>query len=70
MGCGGSICIVSSFSGPQVYKDIHRLFVEYKDARRGPTVILLQSPQGAGVLSKGIPSLEDFPSVHVPAVEG
>jgi hypothetical protein len=43
--------------------------MEYKDSRQGPTVILFQSPQVAESVAKGVPSLEEFPIVHVPALE-
>jgi DNA polymerase epsilon subunit 1 len=42
---------------------------EYKDARRGPTVILIQSPIGGPLLTQAIPTLEDFPSVLVPHLD-
>ena len=52
-----------------MHRSIHRLLLEYKDARRGPTVILFQSHQRSEVMVKGVPSLEEFPIVHVPAQE-
>ena len=54
---------------PQAYRGIQRLLGEYKDARRGPTVILIQSPIGGPLLTQAIPTLEDFPSVLVPHLD-
>ena len=43
--------------------------MEYKDARRGPTVVLVQSPIGGAPLNKAIPALEDFPCVLIPHLD-
>jgi DNA polymerase epsilon subunit 1 len=53
----------------RAYRGIQRLLGEYKDARRGPTVILIQSPIGGPLLTQAIPTLEDFPSVLVPHLD-
>ena len=52
-----------------MHRALHRLLVEYKDSKRGPTVVLLRSPLEAHVLAKGVPSLEEFPMVHTPTQE-
>lgn len=53
----------------QVYRGVQRLLMEYKDRRRGPTVIVVQSPAGGPLLNQAIPALQDFPSVLVPHVD-
>ena len=54
---------------PQIHRSLHRLLLEYKDARRGPTVVFLQSPLTPHVMAQGVPALEEFPNVHIPALE-
>lgn len=52
-----------------MYRSIQRLLVEYKDARKGPTIILVQSPIGGHQFNQAIPALEDFPRVIIPHME-
>ena len=53
----------------QIYRSIQRLLVDYKDARRGPTVLFLQSPADIEQLSQSVPGVEDFPRVLVPSLD-
>ena len=53
----------------QTYRYLHHLLVEYKDARRGPTVVFLQSPLTPQLMAQQLPALDDFPNVHIPALE-
>lgn len=54
---------------PQVHRGIHRILSEYKDSRKGPTVIFLQSPSNTNSLSQAIPALDDFPRVSIQALD-
>ena len=54
---------------PQIHRFLHRLLLEYRDAKRGPTVVFLHSPLTPQLLAKGVPALDDFPSVHKLAPE-
>lgn len=42
---------------------------EYKDARRGPTVLLVQSPMAIQQMCKTIPALDEFPRVLIPSLD-
>ena len=42
---------------------------EYKDARRGPTVLLVQSPMAPQQMRKAIPTLDEFPRVLIPSLD-
>lgn len=42
---------------------------EYKDARRGPTVLLVQSPMAIQQMCKAIPALDEFPRVLIPSLD-
>lgn len=48
-----------------VYRAIQRLLLSYKDERRGPTLIALQSNWPPKRLTSGMPVLEEFPLVPV-----
>ncbi|XP_073410903.1 DNA polymerase epsilon catalytic subunit A [Dendrobates tinctorius] len=48
-----------------VYRAIQRLLLSYKDERRGPTLIALQSNWSPKRLTSGMPVLEEFPLVPV-----
>ncbi|XP_075685545.1 DNA polymerase epsilon catalytic subunit A [Rhinoderma darwinii] len=48
-----------------VYRAIQRLLLSYKDERRGPTLIALQSNSSPKRLTSGMPVLEEFPLVPV-----
>ncbi|XP_066459860.1 DNA polymerase epsilon catalytic subunit A [Eleutherodactylus coqui] len=48
-----------------VYRAIQRLLLSYKDERRGPTLIALQSNGSPKRLTSGMPVLEEFPVVPV-----
>lgn len=47
----------------QVYRNLHTLLLEYKDAKKGPTVVFIQSPLKSSHLTAAITSLKDFPQV-------
>ena len=65
----GLHCAILRWCIFQVYRSVQRLLMEYKDARRGPTVIFIQSPIGGHQLNKSIPALDEFPTVSIPHVE-
>ncbi|KAE8634027.1 hypothetical protein XENTR_v10002174 [Xenopus tropicalis] len=48
-----------------VYRGIQRLLLSYKDERRGPTLIAVQSNWNLRRLAAGMPVLEEFPLVPV-----
>ncbi|XP_040208047.1 DNA polymerase epsilon catalytic subunit A [Rana temporaria] len=48
-----------------VYRAIQRLLLSYKDERRGPTLIAVQSNWPLKRLTSGMPVLEEFPLVPV-----
>ena len=48
-----------------VYRAIQRLFSGYKDEKRGPTYIAVQSPKEFTHLVSNMPGLADFPMVPV-----
>lgn len=47
----------------QIYRSLHTLLSEYKDAKRGPTVVFIQSPFKISHLTTAITTLKDFPQV-------
>ncbi|XP_033110052.1 DNA polymerase epsilon catalytic subunit A-like isoform X2 [Anneissia japonica] len=51
----------------KAYKAIHRLLSAYKDERKGPTFIAVQSKMGNLELMSHIPMLEEFPLVRIHA---
>ncbi|XP_063000312.1 DNA polymerase epsilon catalytic subunit A [Elgaria multicarinata webbii] len=52
-----------------VYRAIRRLLLAYKDERRGPTLIAVQSNWDSKRLVNGMPVLEEFPVVPVQVAE-
>ncbi|XP_003226860.2 DNA polymerase epsilon catalytic subunit A [Anolis carolinensis] len=48
-----------------IYRAIHRLLLAYKDERRGPTLIAVQSNWDLKRLASGIPIFEEFPLVPI-----
>ncbi|XP_077163573.1 DNA polymerase epsilon catalytic subunit A isoform X2 [Paroedura picta] len=52
-----------------VYRAIQRLLLGYKDERRGPTLIAVQSTWDVKRLVNGMPVLEEFPLVPVQVVD-
>ncbi|XP_062890220.1 DNA polymerase epsilon catalytic subunit A isoform X2 [Mobula hypostoma] len=53
----------------QVYRAIQRLILSYKDERRGPTLIAVQSKWDLKRLTNGMPILDDFPLVPVNVID-
>ncbi|KAK7499885.1 hypothetical protein BaRGS_00008976, partial [Batillaria attramentaria] len=49
----------------QVYRTVQRLLSVYKDEKRGPTFIAVQSPKDFQHLTTAMPGLSDFPLVPV-----
>jgi len=49
----------------QVYKALHKLLSGYKDEKRGPTVVVVQSAFDFQTLQAGIPALSDFPMIPI-----
>ncbi|KAK3107356.1 hypothetical protein FSP39_012618, partial [Pinctada imbricata] len=49
----------------QVYRTIQRMLSAYKDEKRGPTFIAVQSPQDFQHLTASMPGLGDFPLVPI-----
>ncbi|XP_064424312.1 DNA polymerase epsilon catalytic subunit A [Latimeria chalumnae] len=52
-----------------VYRAIQRLLLNYKDERRGPTLIAIQSNWDLKRLSNGMPVFEEFPLVPVHIID-
>uniref|UniRef100_A0A8C4T9X8 DNA polymerase epsilon catalytic subunit n=1 Tax=Erpetoichthys calabaricus TaxID=27687 RepID=A0A8C4T9X8_ERPCA len=52
-----------------VYRALQRALLNYKDERRGPTLIAIQSNWDLKRLSSGMPVLEEFPVVPVHVVD-
>ncbi|CAH3120153.1 unnamed protein product [Pocillopora meandrina] len=50
----------------QTYRAIQRFLMAYKEEKRGPTMILVQSPWDLSHLTSSIPSLQEFPLVCLP----
>ncbi|GLG99117.1 DNA polymerase epsilon catalytic subunit [Gryllus bimaculatus] len=55
-----------------VYQQIQRLLQEYKNEKRGPTLLAIQSPIDVPTLTSSMPALGEFPQVpiHVKDTEG
>ena len=49
----------------QVYKSLHKLLSGYKDEKRGPTVVIVQSAFDFPTLQAGVPALSDFPMIPI-----
>lgn len=49
----------------QVYKSLHKHLTTYKDEKRGPTIVAIQSSFDFATLTAGIPALADFPTVPI-----
>ena len=45
------------------------MLADYRDARRGPTIVLVQSPLDPQQLCQAIPALEEFPRVLIPSLD-
>ncbi|XP_022098482.1 DNA polymerase epsilon catalytic subunit A-like [Acanthaster planci] len=54
----------------KVYRAINRLLSSYKDERKGPTFIAVQSPVDNMELARHIPMLDDFPLVRLHVNDG
>ncbi|XP_070201892.1 DNA polymerase epsilon catalytic subunit A-like [Littorina saxatilis] len=54
----------------QVHRAIQRLLSVYKDEKRGPTFIAVQSPKDFSHLTSAMPGLSDFPLVPVHITDG
>ncbi|PKK17899.1 hypothetical protein A306_00000059 [Columba livia] len=52
-----------------VYRAIQRLLLGYKDERRGPTLVAVQSNWDLKRLASGIPIIEEFPLVPIRLVD-
>lgn len=50
----------------QTYRAIQRFLMNYKEEKRGPTMILIQSPWDLSHLTSSIPGLQEFPLVSLP----
>lgn len=50
-------------------RSIHTLLSSYKDAKRGPTVVFVQSPLKVSQVAGLISSLEEFPRVAIRSLE-
>lgn len=57
--------IVSSLNG--AYKALARAVGQYKDERRGPTVLAFHSPRSVRSFTDAVPLLKDFPTVSIPS---
>ncbi|XP_071480194.1 DNA polymerase epsilon catalytic subunit A-like [Diadema antillarum] len=53
----------------KAYRIIHRLLLAFKDEKRGPTFIAVQSSSSNGELVRSIPALDDFPLVRLHVAE-
>ena len=56
----------------QVYRQINRLLQSYKDEKRGPTFVAIQSPHDLPTVASQIPLMNEFPlvPVHSPDPDG
>ena len=70
-GCSFSLLplFLSFFIILQVFQGIQRVLSDYRDARRGPTIVLVQSPLDPQQLCQAIPALEEFPRVLIPSLD-
>ncbi|KAL9963852.1 hypothetical protein ACROYT_G027403 [Oculina patagonica] len=50
----------------QTYRAIQRFLMNYKEEKRGPTMIMVQSPWDLSHLTSSIPGLQEFPLVCLP----
>lgn len=48
-----------------VYKLIHKALQSYKDEKRGPTLLAIQSTTSINALCNNIPALSDFPQCQI-----
>ena len=53
----------------QVYQGLQRVFSDYKDAKRGPTFLFIQTPMEAQAMRSTLGATEDFPSVFIPSLD-
>ncbi|XP_035661114.1 DNA polymerase epsilon catalytic subunit A-like [Branchiostoma floridae] len=53
----------------KIYKAIQRMLRAYKDEKRGPTLMAVQSPHSLQHLVTAMPGLDDFPLVEMHATE-
>ncbi|RMC06098.1 hypothetical protein DUI87_17643 [Hirundo rustica rustica] len=52
-----------------IYRGVQRLLLGYKDERRGPTLVAVQSNWDLKLLVSGIPIMEEFPLVPIRLVD-
>uniref|UniRef100_A0A8C3Y6J6 DNA polymerase epsilon catalytic subunit n=1 Tax=Catharus ustulatus TaxID=91951 RepID=A0A8C3Y6J6_CATUS len=52
-----------------IYRSVQRLLLGYKDERRGPTLVAVQSNWDLKRLASGIPTIEEFPLVPIRLVD-
>ncbi|OWK53601.1 DNA polymerase epsilon catalytic subunit A [Lonchura striata] len=52
-----------------IYRGVQRLLLGYKDERRGPTLVAVQSNWDLKQLASGIPIIEEFPLVPIRLVD-
>ncbi|XP_074410293.1 DNA polymerase epsilon catalytic subunit A isoform X1 [Zonotrichia albicollis] len=52
-----------------IYRGVQRLLLGYKDERRGPTLVAVQSNWDLKQLASGIPIMEEFPLVPIRLVD-
>ncbi|RLV97718.1 hypothetical protein DV515_00011497 [Chloebia gouldiae] len=52
-----------------IYRGVQRLLLGYKDERRGPTLVAVQSNWNLKQLASGIPIIEEFPLVPIRLVD-
>ncbi|KAF4795109.1 hypothetical protein TURU_095920 [Turdus rufiventris] len=52
-----------------IYRSVQRLLLGYKDERRGPTLVAVQSNWDLKRLANGIPTIEEFPLVPIRLVD-
>ena len=48
-----------------VYRSIHKLLAGYKEEKRGPTAVVIQSAFNFQTLMAGIPALQEFPLIPI-----
>jgi len=49
----------------QVYRSIHKLLSGYKEEKRGPTAVVVQSAFDFQTLMAGIPAMQEFPLIPI-----
>eukprot|EP00731_Ephydatia_muelleri_P013509 Em0007g819a len=53
----------------RVYQGLQRVLSDYKDAKRGPTILFVQSPMEPRAMRSTLGATEDFPSVFIPSLD-